>query len=70
MDSVKDNKTAFKLVRRLYELASEVEPFRHWQTKKVVPWQQAFISEAKLLWMRRNNTADDVLNWMKEQCVA
>jgi hypothetical protein len=69
LGNVKDNATAFKVVRQLYQLASEVEPFKHWKTGKPVSWQEAFISEAKLLWMRRNNTANDVLNWMKEECV-
>lgn len=69
LKDVKDNVTAFKLVRKLYELAHQIEPFKHWQTGEPVSWQDAFKSEAQLLWMRRTNDPNDVFHWMKENCV-
>ena len=69
LDRANDNKAAFQLVRGLYSLAPE--PYKHWKTGEEVPWQKAFLSEAQLLWMRREETNEnDVAFWMKEHCVA
>ena len=68
LDLVNDNASAFQLMKALYEAhEKQVEPFRHHQTGDIVPWQQVFISEARLLWMRVEPTNPDcVLNFFKE----
>lgn len=65
---VRDDKTAFEVCRALYKEYDEWAPkFMHWDREngiRYVPWQDAFISEMKLLWMRRYNKQDDVLDWL------
>lgn len=62
-----NNKDAFNLVKSLYEAYGREVGFKHWKTGESVPWQKVFVSEAQLLWMRRNRTdVNDVLNWFKE----
>lgn len=65
--TVSSHKQAFVLVRDMYKRHGEVFGFKHWETGEPVSWQQVFVSEAKLLWMRRNpHDPNDVLNWLKE----
>lgn len=63
------NKEAFKVVRDLYKLHSETVGFTNYRTGEPITAGEAFLSEAKLLWMRRNHNEDDVIDWMKEHCV-
>lgn len=61
------NKEAFGYVKSLYERTGAVLGFRHWQSGDIMSWQQVFISEAKLLWMRRDkHNPNCVLQWFKE----
>jgi len=61
------NKDAFEYVKSLYERTGSVLGFKHWQTGETVPWQRVFISEAQLLWMRRDkHNPNCVLQWFKE----
>jgi DNA polymerase-1 len=63
------NKEAFIAVRDLYKSYAEKHGFTNWRTGQPITAGDAFLSEAKLLWMRRNNNDDDVVEWMKEHCV-
>jgi len=40
--------------------------FRHWKTGENVTPQVALLGDMRLLWMRRNNNPDDVLDWLRE----
>ncbi len=69
LENASTNLECLRVVKALYRLYGEKYGFRHWETNADVSWQQAFISEAKLLWMRRDKSdADDVLRWMQEVC--
>lgn len=59
------NKAALGAVKALYRAYGEEVGFTDWRTGEAIPWGWAFLSEAKLLWMRRTATdEDDVLHWM------
>ena len=65
--TVHSHKEAFSLVKDMYKRYGEEFGYKHWETGADVPWQQVFISEAQLLWMRRNpHDHKDVINWFKE----
>ncbi len=65
--NVNSNKEAFELVKGLYEKYGQDIGYKHWQTGEAVPWQKVFVSEAQLLWMRKDVTdALDVVRWFKE----
>lgn len=69
LSTVHTNKEAFQLVRDLYKLCGEKHEFVNWRDGTPVNWNKAFISEAQLLWMRRDLPLTDVITWMKEHCV-
>lgn len=69
LNRVTNDKQAFDLVKALYKEHGETEGFVHWKTGEAVPWNEVFLSEAKLLWMRRYPDEDDVIKFMKENCV-
>lgn len=69
MSRVKDCKTAFELIKRLYKKHGETVGFKHWETGKDVPWNEVLVSEAKLLWMRHTKNENDVVNFFKTECV-
>lgn len=66
---VKTNKEAFQLVRDLFKSYGEKIGFVNYRDGKPIPFGEAFRSEAQLLWMRRNDSHDDCLDWMKEHCI-
>lgn len=67
LSDIKSNKEAFAYVKQLYEWTGTLVGFKHWQTGENVPWQRVFVSEAQLLWMRRDkHNANCVLQWFKE----
>ncbi len=67
LNDISSNKEAFVYVKSLYEKTGHHVGFKHWQTGEVVPWQRVFVSEAQLLWMRRETTNEnDVLAWFKQ----
>lgn len=67
LDKVQNNLDAFRGVKALYQLYGEQIGFKEWRTGEPIDWQKAFVSEAQLLWMRRNKTdALDVVRWFKE----
>lgn len=71
------NKEAFKVVKQLFydyhnvkdDKGNLVHPFKDYRDGRIISPGEAFISEAKLLWMRRNNNQDDVINWLMETAV-
>lgn len=63
------NKEAFRVVKELYKAHGEAEGFHHWKTGEPVQYGLAFQAEARLLWMRRTNTIDDAILWMREHCI-
>lgn len=62
------DKECFDAVLGLYKLAHEHEPFKNWRNSAPITPEQAFSSEASLIWMRRENNPNDFLNWMRENC--
>lgn len=64
LDPVKTNVDAFELVRDLYKLYGEEIGFKNYRDYSDITFGQAFMSEARLLWMRRSDNYDDVLNWL------
>lgn len=67
LQEVTSNAEAFTLVKKLYRLYGENIGFKHWRDGTPVPWQMAFLSEAQLLWMRKDKTNEKcVVNWFKE----
>lgn len=66
LQKVKNDKQAFTLVKTLYEKYGNDIGFTHWKTGDPVEWQKVFVSEAQLLWMRRNPDDNDVLHYFKE----
>lgn len=64
LESAKD---AFHMIKSLYERTGHNLGFKHWSTGEQVAWQRVFVSEAQLLWMRREPAnANCVLNYFKE----
>lgn len=70
LENINDHRSAFSVVKALYEQCSKIHTFLDYRTGKPVKWQDVFKSEAMLLWMRRDNDNDDVFNWMREVCIA
>lgn len=66
---VKSDKEAFELVRDLYEQCGEGQGFFHWKDGSPQEYGDVFMSEAQLLWMRREPDIDDALNWLQETCL-
>ena len=66
LNPIQTNKDAAKLVSALYREASEVQPFVHWKTGDAARWQDVFMSDATLLWMRRKPSANDFKEWLTE----
>jgi len=67
LDLCSDHQGCFTAVKALYKAYGEEFGFTNWRDGTPVTWQQAFISEAKLLWMRRSpHDPDDVTKWWQE----
>lgn len=69
LQDVKTNKEAFTIVRELYEDAGKADMLMNWRDGTPVDFREAFVSEAKLLWMRRKNDINDAFHWMQEHCL-
>ena len=61
LSDVNDPFTAFN---RVYALYCDVHEFKNFRTGDTVSPTEAFISEAKLLWMRRTPSPEDWRNWV------
>lgn len=58
---------ALNIVKAAYKEYGQEKGFVHWDTKDDVPWAQAFMASAQLLWMQRTaGQLDDVKDWMRE----
>lgn len=68
MSKIKNNQTAFKLVKELYKRHGETVGFTHWRTGESVEWNKVLFSEAQLLWMRHKPDERDVINFFKKEC--
>lgn len=67
LDGVTTNRDAFMLVKDMYKRYGEELGFSHWKDGNIVEWNRAFLSEAQLLWMRRQpHDVWDVAKWLKE----
>lgn len=65
LEGITSNKDAFLFVKDAYKALDG--SFKNWRTGEPISWQQAFISEAQLLWMRRDkHNADCVKQFIKE----
>lgn len=61
------NKEAFEVIKLLYQDYGNEFGYTHWKTGLPATWQQVFVSEAQLLWMRRDKANHmDVATWFKE----
>jgi len=69
LQTAKDDKTCFQAVRALYQLYGEQHGFTHWETGAPATWEEVFLSEARLLWMRRCSDENDVVSWFAERCM-
>lgn len=69
LSTITDNKKAFQVVRDLYKEYGERIGFVNYRDGSEVSYGKAFQSEAQLLWMRRENSPNDALAWMKEHCL-
>jgi hypothetical protein len=68
LQDARDDTEAFVIVRDLYKRLSDIGELRHWRTCTPVKWSDVFLSEAKMLWLRRTKAEDDVMQWMRENC--
>lgn len=69
LDPIESNIEAFKVVSGLYKLYGKEVGFTNYRDNSKITWGEAFKSEAKLFWMRRDKTnEDDVMDWMEETC--
>lgn len=67
LSNIDTNKKAFVYITNLFKM--EPAPYYDYRSNVRVSWQQAMISEMKLLWMRRSaHDADDVVKWLREHC--
>lgn len=67
LDMVSSNSEAFELVKAMYKSYGEQIGFVHYTGIENIVWQQAFVSEAQLLWMRREpHNENDVIKWFQE----
>jgi hypothetical protein len=67
LDKLTSNKQAFHTIRGLYQRTGITEGYKHWLTGDTVHWGQVFLSEAQLLWMRRDkDDPQDVAKWLRE----
>lgn len=60
------NKQAFELVKSLYQACGKHQGFTNYRDGSTIKWGQAFLSEAQLLWMRRDVNMNDVAKWLIE----
>ena len=61
------HKQAFTYIRDLYREVGDTIGFKHHGTGETTKWGNVFLSEAKLLWMRREaHNENCVVNWFKE----
>ena len=66
---LKSNAECFSVVSNLFRSYGDNVGFVNWRDGSKVSYGDALISEAQLLWMRREHSSTDVIEWMKEHCL-
>ena len=71
LKDVHNDKDAFQVVKSAW---TNLEKhcgylFTHWSTGETVTATQALLGDMQLLWMRRNDNPNDVIEWIKETAV-
>lgn len=67
LDKLNDDTKALMVISNIYRMYGEQIGFRNYRNNGHITWLEAFESEAKLHWMRRDkNDPDDVIKWFKE----
>lgn len=69
LNPITTNKEAFETVRDLYKMCGEEQGFFNYRDQSPADYGSVFMSEAQLLWMRREPSIDDALNWLQEECL-
>jgi len=69
LKDITSNKDAFQVVRTLYKDCGAAEPFKNYRDDSVVPYGRIFLTEAQLLWMRRDESPRDVYDWIIGHCL-
>lgn len=65
--NIRSNHAALRLVAGLYRDYGNTVGFKNWRDGSAITWQEAFMSEARLLWMRRSVSDPlDADKWIKE----
>ena len=69
LENVQNSKDAFYLVRSLFTGLETYHEYQylHWNTAEAVSPTRALLGDMQLLWMRRNPSPDDVVEWLREQ---
>lgn len=67
LDMMPNHLVAYATIKGLYKRVGERNGFKHWKTGEPCTWQQVFVSEAQLHWMRRNKDDPmDFARWLQE----
>lgn len=69
LENAHDDVTCFEVCKALYKAYDEWAPhFIYWDMDNYrhVSWNDALVSEMKLLWMRRKADENDVIHWLQE----
>ncbi len=62
----KNDSDAFNVVGKLYQQYAATPGFKYWNGGHQVSFENVFLSEGRLLWMRRKkDDPDDFLKWLK-----
>jgi hypothetical protein len=66
IERLHNDRQAYTVVSNMYKWYGENIGFVHWENDKPVPWKDVFLSEAQLLWMRREEGDNDVEIFFEE----
>lgn len=68
LENASSDKECYSIVKEAFLEAERCgHKFVHWKTGEKISPTQALLSDMQLLWMRRTNNPNDVLDWLKEQ---
>lgn len=65
LEAIDNDLDAHELISGLYEDVGKALGFKHWKTGKDVDPYEVYLSEAKLLWIRRHKTEKDFENFIQ-----
>ena len=66
LNPITSNADAWKVVQKLFKNCAKHKPFTDYRDGSEVSWKDVLVSEMKLLWMRRTEDENDVIDWIKE----